>query len=107
MNPEKWEQIKIMVKEKFEILNQTEEECTIGVGTVQIIEFEGPIGRMKLEFVSKPRILDKKTTYSNRIGSDVKVDYVYSENEKTHHLQAYKWDEAAERWSDIDAAAFA
>ena len=107
MNPERWEQIKMMVKEKFEILNQTEEECAIGVGTVQIIEFEGPIGRMKLEFISKPRILDKKTTYSNRIGSDVKVDYVYSENEETHHLKAYKWDEAAERWSDIDAAAFA
>jgi hypothetical protein len=106
MNLEKWEQIKSMAKEKFEILVETEEESIDGAGSVQIIEFDGPLGRMKLEFVSKPRILDKKTTFSNRIGSDVKVEYVYSEDEKVYQLNAYKWNEAGDTWEEIDAAAF-
>lgn len=107
MNLEKWEQIRLMAKDKFEILNEVEEEGVDGIGKVHIIEFEGPIGRIKLEFVTKPRILDKKTTYSNRIGSDVKVDYVYSEDEETYQLNAFKWNDAEEVWQDIDAAAFA
>ena len=106
MNLERWERIKMMAKEKFKILSETEEEGVDGTGKVEMIEFDGPMGRMKLEFVSKPRILDKHTTFSNRIGSDVKVDYVYSEDEKTYRLNAYKWDEAENAWNSIDAAAF-
>lgn len=107
MNLEKWLDIKSIAKDKFEVLSETEEEGEDGVGTVQLFEFEGPLGRMKLEFISKPRILDKKTTYSNRIGSEMKVNYVYSEDEVVHQLHAYKWNEVANDWEEIDAAAFA
>ncbi|MFW0862280.1 MAG: hypothetical protein ACKKL6_01715 [Candidatus Komeilibacteria bacterium] len=106
MNLEKWEQIKAMAKDKFDITREHEEEGVDGIGKVEILEFNGPLGRMKLEFITKPRILDKKTSYSNRIGSDVKVDYVYSEDEETCQLVAYKWDEGAEAWESIDASAF-
>lgn len=107
MNLEKWEQIKLMAKEKFDIQNESEKEGIDGIGKVEIIEFEGPMGLMKLEFVIKPRILDKKTSFSNRIGSDVKVDYVYSEDEVSCNLNAYKWNAAEQKWEGIDAAAFA
>ncbi|MEA3464120.1 MAG: hypothetical protein U9R14_03535, partial [Patescibacteria group bacterium] len=61
---------------------------------------------IKLEFVSKPVVLDKKTTYSNRIGSETKVDYVYSDTEKSNRLMAYKWDEGEDKWIEIDAGTF-
>jgi len=106
MNLEKWEQIKAMAKDKFDIIREAEEEGVDGIGKVEILEFDGPLGKMKLEFITKPRILDKKTSYSNRIGSDVKVDYVYSEDEEVCELVAYKWNEAVDDWEGIDAAAF-
>lgn len=106
MNLEKWEQIKAMAKDKFEIIREIGEDGVDGIGNVQILEFNGPLGRMKLEFVSKPRILDKKTSYSNRIGSGVRIDYVYSEDEEVHELIAYKWDEVASDWESIDASDF-
>jgi len=59
-----------------------------------------------LEFVSKPVILDKKTTFSKRIGSDTAVEYIYSDTEKNQHLIAYTWSEAEDNWKEIDAKSF-
>ena len=59
-----------------------------------------------MEFISKPVVLDKKTTYSRRIGSETKVDYVYSDEEKSHTLIAYKWDEDLGDWTEIEAENF-
>jgi len=50
--------------------------------------------------------LDKKTNYSNRIGSETKVSYIYSESEKTSRLVAYKWDEGRDDWTEIDGSMF-
>ena len=47
-------------------------------------------------------ILDKKTIYSNRIGSETKIDYVYSPDEKSHILVVYKWDESQNDWLEMD-----
>ena len=57
---------------------------------------------MKLELVSKSVVLDKKTFYSNRIGSETKVEYVYSPDEKSHKFMAYKWDDGEGEWMEID-----
>ena len=74
-----------MAKENFEISNEGEEEIEdIPNSKLEFIEFDGPLGKMRLEFITKPKVLDKKTLYSGRIGSDVKVDYVYSEDNSYH-----------------------
>ena len=61
---------------------------------------------MKLEFIVKPLVLDKKTVYSKRAGQETKVDYVTSETEKVRTFLASKWDEASETWLEIDSAQF-
>lgn len=73
---------------------------------IEFIIFKGPLGRVKLEFTTKPLVLDKKTTYSRRIGSETNVEYVYSEDEKTHKLMAYKWDDFQNDWVEIDPNSF-
>jgi len=73
---------------------------------IEFIIFKGPLGRMKLEFTTKPLVLDKKTTYSRRIGSQTAIEYIYSEDEKTHKLMAYKWDDFQNDWVEIDPNSF-
>ncbi|MDD5290830.1 MAG: hypothetical protein PHZ04_01815 [Patescibacteria group bacterium] len=107
MTEEKWENIKGQIKDSFKVEDEGKEHQDErgGVDTEYII-FEGPLGRMKLEFITKPVVLDKKTNYSNRIGSETKVNYVYSESEKTNRLVAYKWEESRDDWTEIEAGMF-
>ena len=104
MSPDKWEEVKEMAKKNFEVLEtgKSEKESVI---TEELI-FNGPLGKMKLEFVSKPLVLSKKVHYSKRMGDTAKVDYITSDTEKTNTLFAYKWDQASEKWTKIDAASF-
>lgn len=107
MNPEKWEQIKGNVLDNMEVEESDsyilEEENEV---KIEYIIFNSPLGRTKLEFVIKPLILDKKTIYSNRIGSETKVEYVYSDTEKTYRLNVYRWDGENDDWQEIDAKKF-
>ena len=108
MSPEKWENTIDNIKDNFEVEEHGERhEDDMGGIDIEFIIFKGPLGRMKLEYISKPVVLDKKTTYSNRIGSDTKVDYVYSDTEKSHKMKAYKWDEGQDDWMEMDARSFA
>lgn len=101
MTLEKWEEIKQKILSSFEILNQetlTNEERR---EDIEIIEFMGPAGKMKVEWITRPKVLDKKTQYSNRIGSSVKVDYIYSPDEVTHTFKVYNWSEPAAAWQEM------
>ena len=104
---EKWKNILGNIKDKFEVQDEgklhLDEEGGIDI---EYIEFQGPLGRMRLEHITKPIILDKKTTYSKRIGSETKIDYVYSEEEKSQKMNAYKWDEAQDDWIEMEAGSF-
>lgn len=107
MMPEKWQSLIGNIKDNFKIEEEgkfrDEDE---GGADIEFIVFAGPLGRMRLEFVSKPVIMDKKTTYSKRIGSETQVDYVYSETEKTHVLIVYKWEDDKNDWIEIEADSF-
>ena len=81
-------------------------EDGMGGTDIEFIVFKGPLGRIKLEHITRPVVLDKKTTYTRRIGSDTQVDYVYSETEKSNKLVAYKWDDDRDGWTEIDARTF-
>lgn len=108
MNEERWEQIKETTNKNFEVLENTIFDIPRdrGGGTRESIIFNGPLGKMKLEFIIKPLVLDKKTHFSKRAGQETKVDYVVSETEKVNTFLAFKRDEAAEHWIEIDSDDF-
>jgi len=107
MRPEKWKDIIGNIKDSFQVEDEGSTHLDDEGGIdIEYIVFKGPLGRMRLEYITKPVVLDKKTTYSKRIGSETKVDYVYSEDEKANILNAYKWDEDKEDWVEMDAANF-
>ena len=107
MLPEKWRGIVGNIKDNFKVEEDGKERFEDEGGTeIEYIIFKGPLGRMKLEFISKPVVLDRKTKYSKRIGSETVVDYIYSPDEKSHKLKAYKWDEAMSEWVEMEAKKF-
>lgn len=106
MDQEKWDNLKGLIKEKFEILAENQGELNDRPGKCQEIEFKGPLGKMKVQRLITPRVVDKKTLYSRRIGSDVKVDYVYDKQTMIDRLKVYKWDETKEDWLEITTQDF-
>jgi len=107
MNQEKWENLINDIKDKFEVEEHNNKHFDEMGGTdIEFIIFKSPLGRVKLEHIIKPVVLDKKTNYSQRIGSETSVEYVYSEDEKTSRLIAYKWDDHEDDWVEISADSF-
>ena len=107
MHLDRWKDILGQIKENFSVLeHQTLASEERGGVTTEYIVFEGPLGKMKLEFITKPKVIDKKTTYSNRIGSEVNVDYIYSPSEKVHQFFIYRWEEAEDAWRPVEADNF-
>ena len=107
MTKEKWQNILGNIKDKFNVLEHESEHVEEEGGIdVEYIVFNSPLGKVRLEHVEKPVVLDKKTTYSNRIGSETKVDYVYSEEEKSSQMIAYKWNDEEDEWEEMDAKNF-
>lgn len=106
MRPEKWLEIKDKVKEKFKILEQYDENNEERREEKQVIIFEGPLGLIKLEYIKRPVVLDKKTNYSRRIGGMVEVDYIYSEDEFSYTLKTFIFDQPNQAWQEIKAHNF-
>lgn len=101
MTEERFNEIKANIKANFNLQDEYLEE--LDPGEAQVLEFQSPQGLIKLCFITKPKLLDKKTSYSNRVGSGVKVDYVYSDEESVSYLEAYIFSEADNDWKKIEA----
>ncbi len=104
MTEERWHDIVGHIKDNFELLAQRSEAVSDdgGSGTVEVVEFLGPAGKMKLEFTTQPLVLGKRTIGSRRIGGDVTIEYTYSETENTHKLKAFRHDADSDTWVEIE-----
>ncbi len=104
MTKEKWTSIVGNVLDNFQVLEHEKEFFDEEGGIdVEYLIFNGPLGKMRLEFIEKPIVLGKKTNYSNRIGSETGVEYVYSDTEKSSRLEVYKWSEENDDWLEVEA----
>lgn len=105
MTRDKWEEIIGNVKENLEVLDEGLDEE--GSKKIEWIEFVGPKGKSRLEWIEKPRVVGVKTLYSRRAGTSAgKVEQEESENEKVNFIRAYKWDEVNGDWEEIDAGGY-
>lgn len=103
MTKDRWKEIRVQIESSFGLDDQYEED--LDPGTAEVIEFSGPLGKIMAKFVTRPKMLDKKTSYSNRPGSAIKVDYVFSEDEFVSHLEVYKWNESSDNWEKLESEA--
>ncbi len=108
MNPTKWENLIYLVEERFGIDKKYSEDFEVAetsagekiIGQKEIVEFKGPLGRIKLEKISRPRVIDKKVLHTKRIGGKTAVDFVYSNSEPVVELKIYK-EEVNGEWEEI------
>jgi len=108
MNPSKWENLIFLAEEKFGIEKEYKEEFEVAelfngekiIGQRKMVEFESPLGRIKLEKTSRPKVIDKKILHTKRIGGRVAVDFVYSDVEKVEELKIYRL-EKENQWAEI------
>ncbi|OQX71338.1 hypothetical protein B6D52_01775 [Candidatus Parcubacteria bacterium 4484_255] len=108
MNARKWENLIFKVEEKFGISKQYIETFEVAekhdgqkiMGKKEIIEFKGPLGLMKLEKISQPRVIDQKVLSSRRVGGKVAVDFVYSDTEEVFRFNIYKKEQGGE-WKEV------
>jgi hypothetical protein len=103
MTYERWQNLISTIKDKFKVTKEGREELNPGPGHVEFIECGTPLGKVRLELIVKPKILEKKTYYSNRVGSQTTVEYRYDENEHTLTLKALRWNEESDTWQEVKA----
>lgn len=107
MRPERWQEIIDQVRQNFSVEDEGEfSEEEHGGTTTHYIEFNGQLGRLRLEFSTHPAVLETKTKYHKRIGSETEVEYVYSPTDKVHSLAVFRWDEAEGDWIPFETKAF-
>jgi len=103
MNIDKWQNIVSLIKDQFEVEDEGKEElANVPNGIMEFIIFQGPLGRIKLEYTTKPVVLDKKSIGSKRIGSEATVQYIYSDTEFANIFKAYKWDDDRSDWVEME-----
>lgn len=104
MNIDRWRDVVGQIKDNFSVEeHETFEFEEDGGSSLERLIFESPLGRVKMEFLVRPKVLDKKITYSNRIGSDSIIEYIYDPMEKSCQLLVYRWSEANNDWLPFDA----
>lgn len=90
MNQEKWEELKARIQKQFGIDGEGDEKSDDGK-EIKWLEFKNPQGKMRLEYITKPKFLDVKTIYSKRAGTSASVvKPVLSKEEKVQFLKAYR-----------------
>jgi len=105
MTDEKWLDTVSMLKDKFPILEEGKEDLSEeeGRGFREFVIFNGLLGKMKIERTIKALVTGKKTMGSKRIGDQARVEYVYSDTEKSYKFKAYRWDDSQNDWVEITA----
>jgi len=101
MNYDKWEQIKALVSDKFDLTDKGEEQID-DLSSKEYLEFVKDDQRMKLELIIKPKVVEKKTIYSRRIGSETSEKFIYDETEKVYSLKVYRYDDVSDAWEEIE-----
>ncbi len=100
MNDERWIELTERIRDTFKVTRDVEHALDPGPGKIEELEFEGPGGRMRLERVTRPVVLERRAHYSRRVGSGASEEFVYSPTEVSHRVTFYRWVDG--NWEEED-----
>jgi len=104
MTRERWDELIGQIKDDYRVTNDGQQPLEEEPGTSDFIEFTGPTGEVRLELITRPLVLGKKTFGGRKIGTAAGVQYQYSPDEVTLTLKAWRRQDG--EWTEIDPAAF-
>lgn len=90
---------KIDIKHRKE--TQVDDIGTEIVSEIDYIEFPMQGNDFKVEKITRPLVLDKKSHYSHTAGQKTSVEYVLSPDETTVTVKAYRLDPEADEWIEL------
>lgn len=109
MNDEKWEDLIYKIEQKFGVEERGKEEDileddlgNVVQGEKEIIIFTNDLGKIKLERIKRPLIVDKKMHYHKGAGGTASVEFIVSDTEFTKTIKAYVFDESIDDWKQLD-----
>lgn len=106
MIDDRWFDLIDAIETKFKIIERKKEdiidkESGKPRGDVEFLIFMGPAGKMKVERVSRFAILSEKVLY-HRHAKGSQIERTYSDTEKTHKVNLYKWSERLNDWEELN-----
>lgn len=108
MNDERWQELKDKIEQRFGNFETkiTDDflEDDLGHKIPQKNErliFSSPLGKIMIERVSHPKIIDRISHYHKGAGGS-DIEYKVSEDEATHKISVYKNDEVTGEWEVFD-----
>jgi hypothetical protein len=104
MTRERWEDLVGMIKDKFETIGDGREPREDGPGQVEWIEFRGPLGHLRCEYSTHPKIIGKRAIGGHKVGSGAKMKYDYDPEAETATLKIYK--RVGDDWEEIKPDVF-
>jgi len=107
MRQAKWESLLDQIERQFGFVEHTTEHFEDRRLTVETAVFDGAAGRMKLERSVRPVVLDKRSHFSRRVGSETTVEYVYSDTETVDTVRLFRWDRLAGEWREMEVSELA
>lgn len=107
MTDDKWKDVLDRISERFDILEQGSEPLPeYPNGKREFIVFTSPLGKVRLERITKPRTIGERAVTSRRIGGATKVESLYDLHDFVHFIHAQRWDDQRGQWASIDASSF-
>jgi len=100
VNDERWYDLIDRIETQFEILQNTETALDTGPGKRHVVEFKSPLGRMRIERETRPVVLERKTHYSKRAGTQATEEFVYSDTEFSQRVSLYRFVDGV--WQEED-----
>jgi hypothetical protein len=108
MTDEKWIDLKVKLKEKFgDVVESTRDdtgEDDMGhriPAKIETLEFDSPLGHLRISRTTRPKIIDKKTYYHKGAGG-AQVEYILSEDEYSHKIDVSKLDDITGEYKPLE-----
>lgn len=104
MKRERWDDLVATIKDSYPVSNEGHERLEDRPGEREFIEFNGPIGKVRLELLTTPIVTGSKGMGGHKVGAATAIRYEYSQEEKAVKFLAYRWVDGD--WQPIDATSF-
>lgn len=104
MTKERWDDIVNTIRDSYAITNEGHQPLEHRPGTMDFVEFDGPVGKTRLELITTPVVTGTKGMGGHKVGAATAVRYEYSAEETAIKFLAYRWVDG--EWQPIDASSF-
>lgn len=103
MTDQRWEQVAHMIRTNMEVEEHANGELEEEPGTVEWYVFTGPLGRLRMERYTRPRVTGSHMITSKRAGAAGREEKEYSTSETVSYIKLWKWQN--DTWVEMDASA--